>query len=223
MLLNGAPSLTERRPNWDRYYSTLERLPKRLKETAQFVRDVVPILKKYRVRTILDLGSGTGRHSILLANNGFEVVGVDISKSALKIAKRWARKQKLENIEWMCGSFSHLPLIDCCLDAAVSVSVIHHGLKKDIAKGIQEVNRILNDDGWFIANLASVDDPRYGKGRRLEKDTYWVLEKYMNKKFGETHHFFSKQEALTSLGMFSKAEVTRMEDKPNYWKIVAVK
>ncbi len=123
----------------------------------------------------------------------------------------------------MCASFSHLPLIDCCFDAIVSVSVIHHGLKKDVTKGIQEVNRILSDDGWFIANLASVCDSRYGKGRKLEKGTYWILEKYMDKKFGETHHFFSKQEVLKSLHKFSKAEVTLMEDKTNYWKVIAVK
>lgn len=209
--------------NWDKYYSTLKRMPKRLKKTAQFVRDALPVLKKHKIKKILDLGSGAGRHCILLASNGFEVVGIDISRNALRLAKRWVQKERYENIELVCASLTHLPLADFCLDAVVSVSVMHHAFKRDILRGISEVYRVLGDNGWFIANLASVHDPRYGTGRKLEKDTYWILERYEKKKFGELHHFFSKHEALELLSLFSKVEVTPMQDRPSYWKVVAIK
>jgi 2-polyprenyl-3-methyl-5-hydroxy-6-metoxy-1,4-benzoquinol methylase len=41
---------------------------------------------------ILDLGCGTGRHSVPLARRGFRVTGVDISGGMLDIAERRARK-----------------------------------------------------------------------------------------------------------------------------------
>ena len=88
---------------------------------------------------------------------------------------------------------------------------------------VSEVYRILGKNGWFVANLASVDDPRYGTGRKLEKNTFWILEGYEKKRFGELHHFFSKRETRRLLSLFSRVKVTSMEDKPNYWKIVAVK
>ena len=47
---------------------------------------------------ILDLGCGTGRHSIELAQRGYTVVGIDLSESLLKRAKEKASERKLEII-----------------------------------------------------------------------------------------------------------------------------
>jgi len=198
-------------------------MPKRLKTTAQFIVDAVPALKKHGVKRVLDLGCGAGRHCILLAGSGFEVVGIDISKNALKMARRWVQKERLENVVFVRATMTNVPLSDCCLDSVVSVSVMHHALKKDIMTSVSEVYRILGKNGCFVTNLASVHDPRYGTGRKLEKNTFWILEGYEKKQFGELHHFFTKREALRLLSLFSRVEVTSMKDKPNYWKIVAVK
>ena len=198
-------------------------MPKRLKTTAQFIADAVPVLKKHRAKRVLDLGCGAGRHCILLTGSGFEVVGIDISKYALKMARRWVQKDRLENVALIRATMTDVPIADCCLDAVVSVSVMHHALKKDIMTSVSEVYRILGKNGWLVANLASVHDPRYGTGRKLEKDTFWILEGYEKKRFGEVHHFFTRREALRLLKFFSRVEVTSMEDKPNYWKVVTVK
>ena len=198
-------------------------MPKRLKTTAQFIVDAVPVFKKHGVTRVLDMGCGAGRHCILLAGSGFEVVGIDISKYALKMARRWVQEERLENVALIRATMTNVPLSDCCLDAVVTVSVMHHALKKDIMTSVSEVYRILGKSGWFVANLASVHDPRYGTGRKLEKDTFWILEGYEKKQFGELHHFFTKREARRLLSLFSRVEVTSMEDKPNYWKIVTVK
>ena len=42
------------------------------------------------VRSLLDLGCGTGRHSVELARRGYEVVGVDLSDAMLERARRRA-------------------------------------------------------------------------------------------------------------------------------------
>ncbi len=44
---------------------------------------------------ILDIGCGTGRHSIELAKRGYKVVGIDLSESSLKRAKEKALEQNL--------------------------------------------------------------------------------------------------------------------------------
>ena len=54
---------------------------------------VLRLLTKYgdtRIRSILDLGCGTGSYSVLLAERGYEVVGVDRSKPMLTIAEQRA-------------------------------------------------------------------------------------------------------------------------------------
>jgi 2-polyprenyl-3-methyl-5-hydroxy-6-metoxy-1,4-benzoquinol methylase len=45
---------------------------------------------------ILDIGCGTGRHSIELAKRGYNVVGIDLSKSLLKRAEEKASGQNLQ-------------------------------------------------------------------------------------------------------------------------------
>lgn len=45
---------------------------------------------------ILDIGCGTGRHSIELAKRGYAIVGIDLSESLLKRAKEKASEQKLQ-------------------------------------------------------------------------------------------------------------------------------
>ena len=77
--------------NWENYYNTLQKIPKRLKKLAEFVVNTIPIFKKHNVNRILDLGCGVGRYSIYLANEGFNVLGIDFSKSALKLAKKWSQ------------------------------------------------------------------------------------------------------------------------------------
>lgn len=44
------------------------------------------------VRKILDLGCGTGNHALCLAREGYEVVGVDLSSSMLRIARSKAHR-----------------------------------------------------------------------------------------------------------------------------------
>ena len=44
---------------------------------------------------ILDIGCGTGRHSIELAKRGYTVTGIDLSKSQLNRAKEKASAQNL--------------------------------------------------------------------------------------------------------------------------------
>lgn len=43
---------------------------------------------------ILDMGCGTGRHSIELARRGYQVIGVDISSGMLTEAKKAAREAR---------------------------------------------------------------------------------------------------------------------------------
>jgi SAM-dependent methyltransferase len=45
---------------------------------------------------ILDIGCGTGRHSIELARRGYSIVGVDLSESQLKRAQEKASEQNLQ-------------------------------------------------------------------------------------------------------------------------------
>jgi len=221
--------LTERlrlvriRPGWEEYYSTLKRLPRRLKSLSQFVVDMLPTFRQYNVEGVLDLGCGAGRHSIYLAKKGFDTIGIDVSKSALRIVRKWVQRERLSNVDLVRATMTNIPFRDCCFGAVVSVSVIHHAVIKDIEAIVNEIYRILNRNGYFLANVASVEDPRYGTGKKVENNTFRILEAFEGKRFEELHHFFTKTEVSKLLTKFAKTDVELLKGKPNYWKILAIK
>ncbi|MDZ4196995.1 MAG: class I SAM-dependent methyltransferase [Candidatus Izemoplasmatales bacterium] len=66
---------------------------------------------------ILDVGCGTGRHSIELSKRGYHVTGIDLSKSQLEKAKEKAKANNLE-IEFLKCDARDLPF-DNQFDSAI--------------------------------------------------------------------------------------------------------
>jgi len=62
------------------------------KAECDFLGKLFSNKREGEVRTVLDLGCGTGGHAIELARRGFQVVGVDISVEMLSRAKERARQ-----------------------------------------------------------------------------------------------------------------------------------
>src|SRR4051812_20402379 len=64
---------------------------------AQSKKEVIEVLRHTGTKdraSVLDLACGEGRHSIVLAKKGFDVVGLDYSRVYLAKAKRKAVKSK---------------------------------------------------------------------------------------------------------------------------------
>ena len=64
--------------------------------TEKEVERAMRMLKPRGGERVLDLACGSGRHSLELVRQGFEVVGADISPELLEIARREAEAQSLE-------------------------------------------------------------------------------------------------------------------------------
>jgi SAM-dependent methyltransferase len=88
---------------YSRYYDLLYRD----KDYAAEARHVHEILQKHApgVRSLVELGCGTGAHAAELASLGYEVVGVDMSDGMLAAAA--ARKAELPAVQAERIAFSH--------------------------------------------------------------------------------------------------------------------
>ena len=53
------------------------------------------ILKKHKIKTVLDLTCGTGSQVFFLAKHGYKIVGADFSSDLLKIARKKSQKRKI--------------------------------------------------------------------------------------------------------------------------------
>jgi len=213
---------------WEEYYSVLRQLPSWLKKPVPFVAEALSFFKECGVRTILDLGCGMGRNSIYLAKEGFHVIGIDTSASALKYAKTWSKTKALNNNVVLRASMTRLPFVSQTFHAVISVSVIHHARIRDIKKTIEEICTVLKENGLFLANLLSTKDYRYRQGEKLEDGTFRILEDFGEKQFEEIHHFFSQREIRTLLTSFKNVSLEQIQSGKKerlhtYWKVTASK
>jgi cyclopropane fatty-acyl-phospholipid synthase-like methyltransferase len=58
-------------------------------EAQEFMQNLVTFLKLQKGDLVLDLACGKGRHSIYLNKLGFNVIGADLSKNSIQMAKKF--------------------------------------------------------------------------------------------------------------------------------------
>ncbi len=95
-------------------------------------------------KTIVDLGCGTGYFSELMQPLGHHVIGVDLSKSML----RFAKKQRSEHISWLAGDVHQFPLADNSVDIIFSNLVIQWC--DPLSLTFAEINRVLKPGGKVV-------------------------------------------------------------------------
>jgi len=137
---------------------------------------ILKIFKRFKVKKVLDLGCGSGRHVVLLAKNGFKVYGFDIADEGIKIARQWLKREELKANFKIGSIYKKLPYRNNFFDAAISTHAIHHGKIEDIRKTIREIERILKPDGLIFATF------RKRKFRKFYPKLT-IIEKYGEQKF----------------------------------------
>ncbi len=150
------------------------------------IPQIVRLFKKRKVKRVLDLGCGSGRHSIYLAKKGLELHGLDIAEEGLKITRAWAKKEKVR-VRLKRGSiYARFPYADDSFDAVISVQVINHGRIEDIRRTVQEIERVLRPGGLIFI---TVPQAYKTKVRLIAPRTYVPLTGWEE---GVVHYLFSK-------------------------------
>ncbi len=96
---------------------------------------------------ILDLGIGTGQEIKPFFGKNCEIYGIDISNKMLKISKR--KYPKLKAIKYdISRGLGGLNFKNKYFDLIIVIGVLE--FVKNVKKIIQEVSKLLNDEGHFI-------------------------------------------------------------------------
>jgi ubiquinone/menaquinone biosynthesis C-methylase UbiE len=130
---------------------------------CEFISALLPLL---RVRSILDVGCGTGRAVSFFRSHNPEIQtdGIEPSSALLERAKA-----KLGEGGLFLGSGAQLPFSDNAYDVVVSTGVLHH--VKDPDQVVREMLRVAGK-AVFIS-----DHNIFGQGGAVKRFTKWILYK----------------------------------------------
>jgi ubiquinone/menaquinone biosynthesis C-methylase UbiE len=127
---------------------------------------------------VLDVGCGTGAMSLLLAEMGHQVTGVDLSEKMLDKARSKAKADKLK-ARFERGDAEALVFKESSFDLVINRHLLWTLPKPDIA--LKEWRRVLNDGGKAVVIDGLWNDGSINhKARRLLSDFFILVQERRN-------------------------------------------
>ncbi|MBD3363389.1 methyltransferase domain-containing protein [Candidatus Dojkabacteria bacterium] len=157
-------------------------------------KKVVDIFKEDKILKIIDIGCGSGRHLIELAENDFLVTGLDYSPIAGHIAEDWLHQKDLKGKVYIGDYEEDLKHFeDESFDAAISVNSLQYvdSIEK-LQHILKEIRRILRKNAKFFLVF-----PSQSTLIIQPNTTQLLLEKHeieaVISKFFNIHEFYQDQ------------------------------
>jgi tellurite methyltransferase len=183
---------------WD-WNRALAEMPGRWTEVADELFSFTNQMRQANCRRVYDLGCGAGRHSVFLAQQGFEVTASDISASAIETTGKnlaaagvGATLRRLDMADW--------PFDDARFDAVIAFNVVYHATRSEVEAVLAQVHRVLAPGGLLFITFKSTLDEQYGQGVELAPFT-WAPESGIEE--GVAHYYVDAAEAQRLLQDFT--------------------
>ena len=152
------------------------------------------------VNNVLIPGIGYGRNAQIFRDNGMTVTGIEISQTAIDLAK----KHFGNDVTIYYGSVNEMPFDDKLYDGIFCYGLIYLLDKDEREKLIQDCFNQLTENGLMVFTAITKEAPTYGQGTLISKDRFEM--------FGGVKIFFYDKETIDEefrdAGLFEVTEVT---------------
>ncbi|MGE7607903.1 class I SAM-dependent methyltransferase [Peribacillus frigoritolerans] len=170
-----------------------------------------------KVKDILIPGIGYGRNAKVFTDNGIHVTGIEISKTAIELAR-----QNGLDLNIFHGSVTDMPFDNKLYDGIFCYALIHLLNNRERDKFIKACYKQLKPNGYMIFTTISKEAPMFGKGKQLGKDYFEIME-------GLKMFFYDSDSIKQEFGNYGRIEFSEivephknMENKPPF-KFIMVK
>lgn len=165
------------------------------------------LFKRHNVNKILVPGAGYGRNTKIFTDANLDVTGIEISASAIELAKNFNPK-----IQFFQGSVLDMPFDDKKYDGIYSCYVLHLFLKDDRISFLKKCFNQLRAKGYAFHVVFSDNENSFGKGERVEENTF-------ESKPWRPVHYFTENDLKEHFKEFSVIETGEIEEAENHGEL----
>ncbi|WP_144510062.1 bifunctional 2-polyprenyl-6-hydroxyphenol methylase/3-demethylubiquinol 3-O-methyltransferase UbiG [Bacillus sp. FJAT-22090] len=123
------------------------------------------------VRDIVIPGIGYGRNAKVFVESGITVTGIEISKTAIDLARENGFDSRIFH-----GPVSEMPFDNKLYNGIFSHALIHLLNKQEREKFIKDCFNQLEPNGYMVFTTVSKKAPMFGKGKQLDTDYFEIME-----------------------------------------------
>ncbi len=170
--------------------------------------------KSLGFRNILIPGFGYGRNAKPFLDSGFEVTGIEISKTAIQLAYQLLG----DEAKVFHGSVGDMPFDQDLYDGIFCHALIHLLRSEERKRLLTNCNAQLKSAGLMVFTAITKHASTHGVGEKLGKDLFKTKD-------GVELFFYDEESIQEEFGRFGLIEATIVEEKPatKFWKIVCRK
>jgi SAM-dependent methyltransferase len=169
-------------------------------EPADSAIAAVGMFRQEGIRKILIPGFGYGRNGKLFIDNGFDVTGIEISGSAIALARSSGISCPIHH-----GSAAEMPFDNDIYDGIYCYALVHLLNKPDRKTFLKACFTQLKPGGIMIFVVASKKAGLYGHGRCISKDRFEIAR-------GLKAFFYDSESATREFSKFGTVEYKNIEE-----------
>ncbi len=136
---------------------------------------------------VLEIGCGSGANLWMLAREGFNVHGVDLSFAALSLCRQMLAEWQTGAAPLTQGSMTELPYRNQSFDLVVDVLATHCLTEAEFVRCLRETGRILKCGGMFFSYMLSKNSDAFrdhAPATKLDQSTLNGIERATSPYFG---------------------------------------
>ncbi len=189
------------------YYHTLYQ-HRNEEEAEKFIANLVDFLNLKDGVSVLDLACGKGRHAITLAQYGYRVLGVDLSKNSISAAKKYENDRLMfavhdmrnpipgQSFSAVFNLFTSLGYFDAIHENERVLNAIHEMLEVDGKLVIDFMNSQKVIRELVLSEEKTIDEITFQIER--EYNGSHIIKHIRFNADGDNHHYTEQVQALTA-------------------------
>lgn len=168
--------------------------------------------KELKKKTVLDIGCGRGRHSLFLAEMGFDVTATDISPEGIEQLQKEAKKRKLDGrIKTLVCDMLELPFKKNSFDCVLGFHSIFHTDYAGLKKVIRKITGMLKENGQLYITFNSKSNPSFRAGDNTVVDDYTII-RHRGIEEGVPHTFLEHKDIVELLADYKILKLQQIQD-----------